>query len=455
MPVDIVAEWRRGCWKISNRSIRCRTVSCSVCLAQNIPIARFFFFRTDSTRNILKPVVATLVHQLMNSIPELRPIIIQEIQTDPLIFTKSFKTQFQILIFGPLLQLQSESLTPSKTVVLLFDGVDECDKDDEQSKVIRVVTNFVRKHSFPMIAFFGSRAENHLCIEFRSPALSDNLLQLPLDTDYRADEDIRRFLLDSFTKIKATHPFGHDLRDSDWPAPEGLDDLVRKASGQFIYASVVLKFISTANQDPAQLLEIVRGLRPSGRLTPFAQLDALYRHIFSKVADIHVTSLVLAWKMFTVGASGASAYPYTQEVCGAMSQTEIKVALAALISVISFTDYNKMHFLHASLPDFLQDQKRSQVYYIDRATWSAQLSILTLRRIISNERSKLGGNGYPGKFASLFQSLYCLIPSRCLRFCCNGGITSGPRKSHRRIERAHCCTGVRSISAGLVPQKHR
>ncbi|KJA29530.1 hypothetical protein HYPSUDRAFT_221092 [Hypholoma sublateritium FD-334 SS-4] len=228
----------------------------ALCLAQNIPIARFFFFRTDSTRNNLKPVVATLVHQLMESIPELRSIIVPRIQADSLIFTKSLETQFQMLIFGPLLQLQSESSTPQKTVVLLIDGIDECDKHDEQAKIIRIITDFVKKHAFPMIAFFGSRAENQLCTEFRSRELADILLQLALDTDYRADEDIRRFLNDSFERIKITHPFGDELRRKNWPAQADVDEIMIKASGQFIYASVILKFISTANQDPAHLLEI-------------------------------------------------------------------------------------------------------------------------------------------------------------------------------------------------------
>ncbi|KJA29536.1 hypothetical protein HYPSUDRAFT_31449 [Hypholoma sublateritium FD-334 SS-4] len=33
------------------------------CLSLDIPIARFFFFRTDSARNTSKPIVATLVYQ--------------------------------------------------------------------------------------------------------------------------------------------------------------------------------------------------------------------------------------------------------------------------------------------------------------------------------------------------------------------------------------------------------
>ncbi len=367
-----------------------------ICLSLSIPISRFFFFRTDSTRNDLKHVVATLVDQLLKSIPGLWPIIIPRIEADPLIFTKSLETQFHMLIFEPLLQLQNESVMPLNTVVLLFDGVDECNRHDEQAKLIKTVTNFIKKQSFPIIAFFGSRAENQLSTEFRSPELSNILLQFPLDTDYRADADIRQFLNDSLIRIKSTHPFASDLRYINWPASEVVDELVHNASGQFICASVIINFIPTSSQDPAQQLEIVRGLRPSGSLTPFAQLDALYRHIFSQVADKYATSLILAWELFTQdvvyrsgnGPSSSIKFAKADRACGIMTNTEIKVALASLNSVLTYTK-DGIKFLHASLPDFLRDPKRSHEYFIDQAYWCTQLSILTLRRMTSMAPSKL------------------------------------------------------------------
>ena len=71
----------------------------ALCLARNIPIARFFFFRTDPTRNTLQPVVATLVYQLIIQLPHLRAIVIPRVEFDPLIFTKSLETQLRYLVF--------------------------------------------------------------------------------------------------------------------------------------------------------------------------------------------------------------------------------------------------------------------------------------------------------------------------------------------------------------------
>ncbi len=148
-----------------------------LCLERNIPVACFFFFRTDSTRSNIKPVVATLVYQLLQNIPDLNPIIIPRIQQDSLIFTKSIEAQFKHLIFEPLCQLHFQS--PAYAPVILFDGVDECDDHTDQASLIRTIAKFVSSDNFPAIAFFASRTELQINTVFRSPVLSPITLKLP------------------------------------------------------------------------------------------------------------------------------------------------------------------------------------------------------------------------------------------------------------------------------------
>ncbi len=112
----------------------------ALCLARNNPIARFFFFRTDPTRNTLQTVVATLIYQLIIQLPHLRAIVIPRIELDPLIFTKSLETQLRYLVFEPLQQLHHERLL--NIVVLMFDGVDECNGSENQTHLIRLIANF-------------------------------------------------------------------------------------------------------------------------------------------------------------------------------------------------------------------------------------------------------------------------------------------------------------------------
>ena len=128
---------------------------------------------------------------------------------------------------------------------------------------------------------------------FNARDMDSILKQMPLDNNYQAAEDIHRFLVDSFDNIKLTHPLRNYLKP-EWPSAEHLQEIVNKSSGQFVYASVVMKFVSVPSSSPSTQLDIVRGLRPAGRATPFAELDALYRHIFLQVEDITTVLMMLA-----------------------------------------------------------------------------------------------------------------------------------------------------------------
>ncbi|KAF8959302.1 hypothetical protein BDZ97DRAFT_1735828, partial [Flammula alnicola] len=192
---------------------------------------------------------------------------------------------------------------------------------------------------------------------FNSRKVTSIVTRLALDGIYRADEDIRLFLNDKFAEIKDSHPFKH-LIDPSWPPETIVENIIQKSSGQFIYASVVINFVSSPRHHPVQRLEVIRGIRPARLDTPFAQLDALYIHLFSCVEEIDTTMLVLSYVML-----GPDDKTKTIEQFLSLGEGDVEIALADLASVAEVTHCVK--FLHASLPDFLRDPARSQKYYID------------------------------------------------------------------------------------------
>ncbi len=133
--------WLNGAAGAGKSAIARSTVQ--FCIDNDIPIVRFFFARSDSARTNNTSLVATLVVQLLKLIPELCDIIIPALEADPLIFQTSLETQLRSLIFEPLRDLKARLYTP-KTLVLLFDGVDEYDRGYEQAKLIRDICDFVR-----------------------------------------------------------------------------------------------------------------------------------------------------------------------------------------------------------------------------------------------------------------------------------------------------------------------
>ena len=350
----------------AGKSAICQSIA-ERCILEGILVASFFFFRTDNSRNTIDTLVATLAYQIIQLIPETKKHIVEAIESNPLVFQQTFEAQVDLLVVRPLRLLQMSD--PTWTLLLIVDGVDECDGKDTQMSLIRTLAKLLRAKDLPLISLFGSRRENQLLMAFDSREMTGILKQLPLDDNYRADEDIRRFLNDRFEEIKQTHPLRKRLA-ADWPSPDHIQEIVEKSSGQFIYASVVIKFLSSPSANPSIRLDIIRRLRPTGRLTPFAQLDALYQHIFSQVDDLPTTLEFLAyWILGRPHILSIASYFFELE------EQEVESMFVPLASVV-LCDWEEgdITFHHASLPDFLRDEARSGAYCIN--TLATPLSIL-------------------------------------------------------------------------------
>ena len=344
-----------------------------MCITHGILVASFFFFRTDATRNTVDPLVPTIAYQIIQLLPQTKDIITQAIESNPLIFEQSLEKQFTVLIMEHLCHLRAPG--SNWRLLVIIDGLDECSGDDTQMNLVRTIARLLRAKDSPVIVLFGSRRENHILMAFNSREMNGMLTQLPLDNNYQPDEDIRLFLNDSFDNIKRTHPFSTRL-SPDWPSVEHLQEIIEKSSRQFIYASVVINFLSIPTSNPSTQLDIVRGLRPTGRATPFAQLDALYRHIFSQVADLPIALDLLAYRIF--GRATLSGTSHIFE----MSEDDVQSILAPLVSVLSCNvDGNDITFRHASLPDFLRDKARSQECCI--SSFPTRLCIFWLEKAAS------------------------------------------------------------------------
>ncbi len=340
--------WLNGAAGAGKTAI-CQSVA-EICITRGILVASFFFFRTDGTRNSLDYLVATLGYQLIQLLPEAKTLVMRAIETNPLIFEQAFEAQLDALIVQPLL-----TLSLATTLLLIVDGVDECNGHASQIGLIRTVVRLLSSKKLSVIVLFASRNENQITMAFNAKEVEGILLPLRLDDNYFPHHDIRVFLRDRFNEVKATHPFKQRL-DQNWPAPAHLREIVNKSSGQFIYASVVINFVSDPMSYPAAQLEIVRGLRPTGRSTPFAQLDALYCHIFSQVNDLPNVLDLLAYIIFVKPLSLKWPLHFLQ-----LTEDDAQSILAPLTPILVCNlEKDAITFLHASLPDFLLDQTRSR-----------------------------------------------------------------------------------------------
>ena len=353
-------------------------------------IATFFFSRTSPTRSTKDRFVATLAYQLALSVPNTRPHIEHAIEQDPAIFKKNIQTQIDTLLIKPFQSVSSTQISPSQKLIII-DGLDECMDSQAQVAILNAISHSFSKHNLPIIFLVVSRPEPNIVVSFNTDQpLKSIHRRFPLDNSYQPYDDIRLFFSDKFEHIRLNHPLRSTIPIS-WPTQQSLEMLVEKSSGQFVYAATVVRFVESNHHRPSARLNIILGISPPGTLNPFAEMDALYNHIFSSVDNIQLTlrvlSLYLASSFFANRLCRNSMSP---ELFLSLEQGDIQLALINLSSIVSYDESSGvLRILHASLVDFLSDKRRSTIYYIDMPSTCIEFS----RRMFQYARGSDGIGG--------------------------------------------------------------
>ncbi|KAF8876411.1 hypothetical protein BD779DRAFT_1804330 [Infundibulicybe gibba] len=170
-----------------------------------------------------------------------------------------------------------------------------------------------------------------------------------------------------------------------WPSSEAIEQLVRKSSGHFIYASTVVKFVEEDYANPVERLEAVLRI-PNGPTRPgtyaqstaFQELDQLYLHILRKAGDPAQLKWILGAVMY-FGDPNSILWPNTPQ--GSISNFEaifsqcsgIRFLLGNLCSIVEVTKPSMIRFLHVSMNDFLLDPVRSREFHHDLGHFEAGL----------------------------------------------------------------------------------
>ncbi|KAF5315207.1 hypothetical protein D9619_007090 [Psilocybe cf. subviscida] len=332
--------------------------------SKGLLLASFFFGRSDATRNHARSLVATIVYQLYYLLPPTaQSRVLAVIDQDPLIFTKSLLAQFETLIVNPLQSVFDNGLWTSASAprLVIIDGLDECLNREMQRNILLVLSASVRQFHSPLLFLLASRPEHDIQTMFSSPDFLPIHTRLFLDETYLPDHDIELFLRDQFEECRTTHPFRQTI-PTGWPSNRAVKEITNKSSGQFIYASVVAKYVKSTRHRPHHRLDVVLNLRPAMRDLPFSELDSLYTHIFSGVDDIKRVLDVIS---FAIIFRNESVFVKEIEHILRLDAGEIPILLCDLGSVISYEKNGTLKILHASLVDYLLDGTRSKEYSID------------------------------------------------------------------------------------------
>ncbi|KAF8194577.1 hypothetical protein BJ912DRAFT_1141437 [Pholiota molesta] len=332
--------------------------------------ASFFFSRTAAGRN---------------DTTRFEDAMLTTIERDPTIFSRAIATQMRVLIVEPLKALPH---LPQPIFVIL-DGLDEAGPTPEaQADLLHIIGTATEElRHIPLICLIASRPEYEIREAFNGP-LNPLTQSLVLDDNYKPDDDIRLYLTSTFEKILKQHSRTRPRLPSPWPSESDVDRLVSKASGQFIFAATVLKFVDSIRHHPAERLDVIFSLsaRGHGSETPFALLDALYHHILSSVAEPAKVRQILTILVLKHPASPL--YLDQIEIFLDLDVRRVLVDIHALVFVPPPSDYEaKLRFHHASLFDFLMDRSRSHHFYIDANQAHIDLTCRWWKVIFNNQYS--------------------------------------------------------------------
>jgi hypothetical protein len=356
--------------------------------------AAFFFSRNAPGRNDKAPLVATLVYQLVKSIPEIRAHVLEALEGDPALFSCSIEAQMEALVVEPLNAVaKDETLAPillSRPRLIILDGLDECRTTLTQTHILNAFSTAVKHLHIPLFFLIVSRPEQDIRQAFNDQNGLDSLsFSIALDDTYQPDGDIRVFLQSTFDEIKRNHPSRAHFPTS-WPSSKDIGRLVRKSSGQFIFASTVAKYVSSHRHWPPDRLNIILGQSKPGQETPFAELDSLYRLILSSVADTEKMQDFLMFLVLRPFWQFSIRWWWTEttnfiEKFLFYRPGEMDMILTDLHSIIYVPppedEFGQLRFFHASLPDFLLDQSRSMDFFLDQGTAYAKITGLAVKHI--------------------------------------------------------------------------
>lgn len=230
------------------------------CLADGRLGASYFFSRTDG-RTKADPVILTLIYHLTVHCPVYGSIVATIISEDLSTLYKSRRSQMRQLIVEPFLLLRKqEHQITQEPLLIVLDGLDECEDIDAQRELIEMICEVLRQEpELPLLWLIASRPEPDLePLSWREDLISVCSSLQVVDEDTR--DDISRYLQDSFSDIRSKFPY---VTSTSWPSEQQFNEIVEVVSGTFVRASTIIQYVGkSTNPNPmGRLVEILTAMK--------------------------------------------------------------------------------------------------------------------------------------------------------------------------------------------------
>jgi len=339
--------------------------------------ASFFCSRDFPERRNLRLIFLTLAYDLAYWSAIFKTALVPILRSNPNVQYDSLPVQLEKLIVRPFQQT-------GLLATIVVDALDECEETEPVSEFLSALAQHVDK--IRMVKFFiTGRPEDRIRSGFKLPSLRTKELPLHDVESATVDSDIKSFLTTRLGEIATRRR--HSI-SGQWPSDRDITTILRKTSGLFIIAAVIVRFIDYPYATPQKRLKLIVDLPNSTTYEGKSGIDVVYHQIlsasFKDVDDddpdffdqLHlvVGSIVLALKPLS-RASLADILGMTPEI--------IWNILTHLHSVLIVPESGSepIRILHKSFADFITDKERcpDAKHVIDAPHHHSELGIRCLK----------------------------------------------------------------------------
>lgn len=233
--------------------------------------ASFFFSRGGGDVGHAGKFVTSIAFQLAHNVPASREHVCTAVAERGDIASQSLRDQWQHLVLRPLSKLHEPGPEPGPYVIVV-DALDECDDDKDVRIIVRLLAEVRSLERVRLRVFLTSRPVVPIRHGFRQITDAEHKDFVLHDISPSiVDHDIELFLE---TELQAVGQVWYSR--GGWPGAEAIMQLVRSASGLFIWAATACRFICKGKGFAAKRLETILHTDGNTTAAPEKHLDQIY-----------------------------------------------------------------------------------------------------------------------------------------------------------------------------------
>ncbi|RCI12974.1 hypothetical protein L249_0487 [Ophiocordyceps polyrhachis-furcata BCC 54312] len=245
--------------------------------------ASFFFQRGETDRGNLSKFFSTIAAELTEREPAIAKYIkaaAADRQREPVEGNRRsfFREKFNKLVLKPL-EMVAPALRTNKPVVIVVDGLNECEPEDDVKIILNLFSHAAAMESLQLKMFLTSNPRMRIRLGIRHDENVNHELnhhRMPTDGN-----DIRFYLSHEMAEIRQKHNASttEDRKlPQDWPGPDEIESLVKLAAPLFVSAATMCRFIAEGRAGtPDERLRWILSWRGCGSQLTAAYMPVLLR----------------------------------------------------------------------------------------------------------------------------------------------------------------------------------